>query len=288
MPRRLMRYCAMQPGQRSTTGRRLFAVLAFLVLTLSIDVLGLVGVADSKASARFDLPPVTTAAWKSLDSGGRQMLEKEHEAIAEEIRQRLGEEHLLFTLKFGLVGAILWAFLQTAFREDAKEFAPTPFAALAAWAAVVAASIVDLRAMTNQRFIITLGGWSRQYEQLTLGPNGAPLGWEAFLADNLLSHAFYPALRINAQILTALLFCVTAYVFLVPSEGKGDPNTARISAAFAIVSVCLMTMTALSIRNAGIAIAIYLGAGVISIVVIATMARRAPRRSIDSEAIDRL
>jgi hypothetical protein len=280
-----MQYCGMQPGLRSNAGRRLFALLAFLVLTLSIDVLGLVGVADSKATQRFELPPSTTAAWKSLDTGGHQMLEKEHEAITEEIRQRVGEEHLLFTLKFGLVGAILWAFLQTAFRDDAKEFEPTPFAALAAWAAVVAASIVDLRAMTNQRFIITLGGWTRQYELLTLGPKGARLGWEAFLADNLLSHAFYPALRVNAQILTALLFCVTAYVFLVSVEGKVHASTARISAAFGTVSICLMTMTALSIRNAGIAIAIYLGAGLLSIVVITAMARRSRRNDPDAGSV---
>lgn len=209
----------MQQGPRSNAGRALFAVLAILVLTLSIDVLGLIGLADAKATERYEVPSSATAAWNGLDAAGRELLEKEHEAITEEIRQRIAEEHLLFALKFGMVGAILWAFLQTAFRQDKSEFEPTPFSALAAWAAVVAASIVDLRAMSNQRFLITLGGWTRQYEQLTLGDRGAHLGWEAFLADNLLSKSFYPALRVNAQILTALLFCVTAYVFLVSTEG---------------------------------------------------------------------
>jgi hypothetical protein len=129
--------------------------------------------------------------------------------------------------------------------------------------------------MANQRFLVTLGGWTRQYEQLTLGTNGAHLGWEAFLADNLLSKSFYPALRVNAQILTALLFCVTAYVFLVSAEGTGARNTARISAAFGIVSIGLMTMTALSLRNSNLAMVIYMAAGLISIGLVAAMARRA-------------
>jgi len=128
--------------------------------------------------------------------------------------------------------------------------------------------------MANQRFLVTLGGWTRQYEHLTLGANGAHLGWEAFLADNLLSKSFYPALRVNAQILTALLFCVTTYVFLVSTEGTGDRNTARISAAFAIVSIGLMTMTAMSLRNSGLAMTIYIAAGLISIGLVSVMARR--------------
>lgn len=264
----------MQEALPSNASRLLFGVLAILVLTLSIDVLGLIGVADSKATESYELPASTTAAWNGLDAGGRQLLEKEHEGIAEEIRLRIGEEHLLFALKFGMVGAILWAFLQTAFRHESSDFEPTPFAALAAWAAVVAASIVDLRAMTNQRFLITLGGWNRQYEQLTLGPHAANLGWEAFLADNLLSKTFYPALRVNAQILTALLFCVTAYVFLVSPAGKSSLNTARISAALGIVSVGLMTMTALSLRNSDLAMTIYIAAGLISIVMVLVLARR--------------
>src|ERR1041385_8166116 len=100
----------MQQGPRSNAGRYLFGALAILVLTLSIDFLGPAGIADAKSTVRFDLPPATTAAWKLLDASGRQMLDKEHDSITEEIRQRIGEEHLLFALKFGMVGAILWAF----------------------------------------------------------------------------------------------------------------------------------------------------------------------------------
>lgn len=258
------------PAQRQL---HFLAVLGLLVLTLSIDVLGLLGVGDAKATGAVELPAATTAAWSSLDSGARQMLEKEHETIVSEIRLRLEQEHLLFTLKFGLVGAILWAFLQTAFKQEKSELERTPFAALAAWAAVIAAAIVDLRAMSNQAFIVALGGWSRQYEQLTLGANGTPLGWEAFLADNLLSRSFYPALRVNSQILTALLFCVTAYVFLFRPEGDNDPRTARISGTGGIVAVSIMTMAALSLRPASLAMAIYLTVGILAIGLVAFLSR---------------
>jgi hypothetical protein len=252
---------------------RWFAVLGVLVLTLSIDVLGLLGVGDAKASGALELPPSTTTAWSALDPGARQLLDKELESIKSEIRLRLEQEHLLFALKFALVGSILWAFLQTAFRADKPELDRTPFGALAAWAAVIAAAIVDLRAMSNQAFLITLGGWTRQYEQLSLGANGARLGWEAFLADNLLSKSFYPALRVNSQILTALLFCVTAFVFLLRADGKNDPNTARISGIGAIVAICIMTMAALSLRPASLAMAIYMAVGLIAIVLVALMSR---------------
>src|SRR5258706_2237124 len=176
----------------------LFLVLALLVLVLSVDVFGFLGVGDPKGSNALNVAPSTTAAWKALNADGRQLLDKEHESVVSEIKLRVEHEHLLFSLKFGLVGAILWAFLQTASKTNGH-FDTTPFAALAAWSAVVAAAIVDLRVMANQSFLSTLGGWSRQYEQLGLGANGATLGWEAFLADNLLSEPSYPALRLSGQ-----------------------------------------------------------------------------------------
>lgn len=252
----------------------LFVVLALLVLTLSVDVLGLIGVAgDPKASGALELPASKTDAWNRLDADARAMLAREHEAIVAEIRLRIEQEHLLFALKFVLVGGILWAFLQTAFRQTESEFERTPFGALAAWAAVLAASIVDLRVMSNQTFLITLGGWTRQYEQLTLGSNGAQLGWEAFLADNLLSKSYYPALRVSGQILTVLLFCVTALLFLVREDGKNDRNTARISTASGIVAICIMTIAALSFRHANLAALIDVVSGVLAGVIVAFMGR---------------
>src|ERR1051326_321489 len=226
----------------------LFLVLALLVLVLSVDVFGFLGVGDPKASNATEIAPSSTRAWKTLDADGRQLLDKEHESVVSEIKLRIEHEHLLFSLKFGLVGAILWAFLQTPFKTE-THFDTTPFAALAAWSAVVAAAIVDLRVMANQSFLITLGGWSRQYEQLVLDTTSASLGWEAFRADNLLGKPYYPALRVSGQILTALLFCVTSSIFLMRPEGQSDPRTVRISAAGAIVSIIIMGAAAISMRR---------------------------------------
>jgi len=250
----------------------LFIILSLLVLTLSVDILGLIGAGDPKASGAVQLPNSKTAAWNQLDADARQMMESEHAAIVEEIRLRIDQEHQLFSLKFVLVGGILWAFMQTAFRQE-SDFERTPFAALSAWAAVVAASIVDLRVMANQSFLVTLGGWTRQYEHLMLGKNGAQLGWEAFLADNLLSKSHYPALRVNGQILTALLFCVTALLFLLRVDGKNNPNTARISAAAGIVAISIMTLAGLSLRHASVDAFIDVAVGVVAIVIVAFMAR---------------
>jgi len=250
----------------------LFALLACLVLLLSVDVIGLLGAGDAKPSSGQVITP-PEVAWERLDDAGRQMLERQHAAIVEEIRLRIEQEHLLFTLKFALVGGILWAFLQTAFRQSESDFERTPFGALSAWAAVVAASIVDLRVMANQSFLVTLGGWTKQYERLNLGAQGAQLGWEAFLADNLLSKSYYPALRVNGQILTALLFSVTALLFLMRADGTNSPNTARISAAGGIVTISIMTIAGLSLRHAGLDLVIDLVAGVAGVMIVVLMAR---------------
>jgi hypothetical protein len=265
------------PFATKRTPSGLFLVLALLVLVLSVDVFGFLGVGDPKGSNAAAVAPSATAAWTALNADGRQLLDKEHDEVVAEIKLRIEHEHLLFSLKFGLVGAILWAFLQTPSKTTAV-FDTTPFAAMAAWAAVVASAIVDLRVMSNQSFLITLGGWSRQYEQLALGANGATLGWEAFLADNLLGEPYYPALRVSGQILTALLFCVTASIFLMRPEGQSDPRTTRISGAGAIVSIFIMAMAAISMRRDRYAVLLYIAAGVVAIAVAAFLAHEARER----------
>ena len=264
----------MQSVSRPAAGMRqyLFAVLSFLVLVLSVDVLGLIELRDPKASGMVVLAPSTVAAWRSLDADARRVLDKEHEAIVEEIRLRIEQEQQLFALKFALIGGILGVFLQTAFRSGTTQLDRTPFVALIAWAAVVAAAIVDLRVMANQTFLVTLGGWARQYEQLALGSNGAPLGWESFLADTLLGKSHYPALRVNGQILTTLLFSVTASLFLARPTTNNDVDTARVSAAGAVVAISIMTMAAISIRRDAIAIVLYIVAGVLAALVAAFLA----------------
>lgn len=249
-----------------------FAVLALLVVLLSVDVLGLFGAGDQKESATR-LPPSTVAAWNRLDATARQFLETEHEVVVEEIRRRVEHEHLLFTLKFALVGGILYALLQGAFGRGEAHIEKTPFAALIVWAAVIAAAIVDLRTMANQSFLVTLGGWARQYAELRVGPNGVDLGWEAFLANNLLSQPHYPALRVSGQILTALLFAFSGSLFLLAKDSDNDPAVALVSGAGAILSIALMTVAAISLRPTGIAVWLYVVFGVAAMLLSYVLAR---------------
>lgn len=266
----------MSPLRPVTAGRQsLLAILSLLVLVLSVDVLGLVEVRDPKASGAVVLAPSTTRAWSALSADGRAALDKERDFVVAEIRLRIEHEHQLFALKFALIGGILGVFLQNAFRTGSAQLERTPFVALIAWSAVVAAAIVDLRTMANQTFLATLGGWARQYEQLALGNSGAPLGWEAFLADTLLGRSHYPALRVNGQILTTLLFAVTAALFLYRPIERAESLTARVSAAGAIIAVAIMTMAAVSIRRDAIAIFIYAAAGALACAVAAMLARPA-------------
>jgi hypothetical protein len=248
-----------------------FGALAILVIFLSIDFLGLLGAGDRKES-QAHLPESTVTKWNQMDATARQFLDKEHDNVVAEIGRRIELEHLLFALKFALVGGILYALLQGVFGKGEARIERNPFVALIVWAAVVAAAIVDLRTMANQSFLVTLGGWSRQYEELRVGPNAVDLTWEAFLANNLLSQPHYPALRVNGQILTALLFAFSGSLFLVPKDSDNDPATALVSGTCAILSVALMTAAAVSLRPSGPAVWLCLAFGAAAMILSGVLA----------------
>jgi hypothetical protein len=248
-----------------------FGVLAVLVTLLSIDFLGLFGAGDRKES-ETRLPEATVTKWRQLDDTAKQFLDKEHDNIVAEIGRRIELEHLLFALKFALVGGILYALLQGVFGKGEARIERNAFVALIVWAAVVAAAIVDLRTMANQSFLITLGGWSRQYEELKVGANATDLAWEAYLANNLLSQPHYPALRVNGQIVTALLFAFSGSLFLIPRESDNDPATALVSGTCAILSIGLMTAAAISLRPTVLAVWLCLAVGAVAMVLSGVLA----------------
>ncbi len=248
------------------------AALVFLVALLSVDVLGLFGLGDSKASQSSVLTSSTIAEWGKLDDTAKEYLAKEHDTVVEEIRNRIEHEHLLFSLKFALVGGILYALLQGVFGSGEARIEKTPLAALTVWAAVVASAIVDLRLMANQSFIVTLARWVRRYEELKLGKDSVSLAWEPFLADELLSQPYYPALRVSGQVLTALLFAFSAVLFLLRREGDSDPNTPLVSGACATVSIVLMTMAAISLRPTRLAMSLDLIFGAVAITIALALA----------------
>src|SRR6266480_4042874 len=65
----------LMPSGPKPTPIGLFVVLALLVLVLSVDVFGFLGVGDPKESNAMDVAPSTMAAWKALDADGRQLLD---------------------------------------------------------------------------------------------------------------------------------------------------------------------------------------------------------------------
>ena len=251
----------------------LLAALVLLVALLSVDLLGLFGLGDVKASRASVLTQVTITEWNKLDDGGREFLAKEHDTIVEEIRNRIEHEHLLFSLKFALVGGILYALLQGVFGRSEAKIERTALAALTVWAAVIASAIVDLRLMSNQSFIVTLARWVRQYEELRLGTDGVSLAWEAFLADQLLSQPYYPALRVSGQVLTALLFGFCAVLFLLRRETANDSATAFVSGACAVLSIVLMTMADITLRPTRLAMCLDLLFAAAAIAISITLAR---------------
>ena len=243
-----------------------FALMTICVALLSLDIHGVGGAGDRKTSG-LTVAPASQHAWQTLDKGAHEFLDKEYDTVVAEIARRIEQEHLLFALKFGIVGAILYTFLQEAFRRGSMQYQRSAFGALVAWAAVLVATIVDLRIAANQSFLMTLGGWTRQFEELKLGANAVHLGWEAFLADQLLSQSYYPALRVSGQVLTVFLFAFTSALFFLPKDNDNDSRTGVVSGACAVLSIFLMTGAAINRRTGESAMWLYVAFGALAIVV---------------------
>lgn len=238
-----------------------FAVLTLLVTLLCVDVIGIFGGGDNNDS-RHRLDESTQVAWQTVGAQGREFLQREYDTVAAEIRSRVDYEHTLFVFKFTLVGGVLYVLFQHA-RPNSVQLARTEITALVAWAAVAVAALTDLRLMANQIFVITLGTWVRRYEELQLGASAVSLGWETHLSDSLLSRSFYPQLRISSQILTALLFCVAAGIFLLQPYSS-DRRAVLASRVGALLSIALMTAAAVNFRRTACAPGMYLAFGIIA------------------------
>jgi len=207
--------------------------------------------------------------WKSLHQGAKAFLEIEYATVTTEIRERIQQEHLLFALKFALIGGLLYSAMQGVLRKGKVHFERTTFTATVAWAAVLVAALVDLRIAANQRMIVALGGWVRRYESLRLGEQASALGWETYLKGL----GFHPAVRLSGQVLTALLFGFAAALFFRKSSGKSDDDTALLSGAGAALSVVIMTATAMRFRLGNVvALPLYVGLGVVGIALAAFLA----------------
>jgi hypothetical protein len=104
----------------------------------------------------------------------------------------------------------------------------SPRAALFAWAAVVTSAIIDSRILYHVDLTITLGTWIKTHVEPAFYPSRIT-GWEAYLADSsrLLASRSYPLLRLNANLLTLVLFSATVFVFSGLASSTAPSDTLR-------------------------------------------------------------
>jgi len=212
----------------------------------------------------------------------RELLLKEYDTAKDEIHKRLDYEHVLFGLKFTLIGGILYTLIgfirkdvdaavvrQSDSNAAGVANAPargqsfhalgrSPLAAAFFWASVVVCAIIDARIQFNAAFIATLGGWVGHLESVVLKREG--LGWEDYLRKlGLMSNASYPFVRMSWGLVTWVLFAVTVFLFVVLSRPtaaeraqsatqEGSLSTDKLSGAFGVFAFGAFALSSIGFR----------------------------------------
>ena len=247
---------------------------------LQIDTGGVLGLSTFHARTPT---PLEEAPVAQLTKSETAFLQKQYATAVAEIQRRIEQECLLFGFKFSLVGAIL-AFLFTVFLKGTKSsdsgyfikiFPSTPIAACICWAAVVTSAVIDCRIEFHSNMMITLGTWIREYVEPFLLPDQrggfrSPVGWEAYLSQgsDLSKTRLYPLLRLNANLLTLMLFSATTLFFSgCLGENRQDKNSILTSrfclfgCLFAILVFLLVSLQFSFRDKASLAISLGLSLG---------------------------
>lgn len=214
----------------------------------------------------------------SMPPGARDFLLREHAVVTREIQARIQHEHLLFVLKFTVVGAVLGLIFRSNSTKPgldeltaAKSFSGilTPGMALVCWSAVGVSAIIDVRIFFNAALIHEAGAWVRVLED---GMTAATVpGWEtALAASEMWRSRAYPLLVADRQLLTWVLYLVTLYLF-VPRDLPGNRGLQRellkLAAGALPICVLLFSLVGLSFHVGHpwlgwhVAIAVALAAG---------------------------
>ena len=139
----------------------------------------------SHSPARTNLPH-----GYNIGEHANTLLFNERETVVSEIKSRIEYLHILFALKFTLMGGILTS-LFVAFRNadlshntitDSITSGRLISMLVCGWAVVFVSAIVDIRAEVNRTLIRLLGQWVLTFENIVLPPS--ILGWENFLLKN--------------------------------------------------------------------------------------------------------
>ncbi|HXU62351.1 MAG TPA: hypothetical protein VN962_11645 [Polyangia bacterium] len=196
-----------------------------------------------------DVAPPVPAPGETRPGGpsSEGIISEEYKSAAEEIRDRIGQEEILFALKFSLVGAIM-AVLFSMFKKQERDFfeklVQKRRAAAFFAAALFTAAIIDMRLRFNDKIIESLGHWvwcvERTFPQHAVPWHGvAP--WENFLFLQLDKGA-NPLMRYSSHLLTSLLYGVAVYLFIVMPRTVNRSTRAMLTHSGAVFFAILVSI----------------------------------------------
>ncbi|WP_455211505.1 hypothetical protein [Kaarinaea lacus] len=229
-------------------------VLAWIIITFPLFLLGdfsSIGSNEPVCSKESSTPTVTKADECKASTAGNAMEINEnnkefvfmqYKTAVEEIRNRIGQEHLLFALKFTIVGGVLGIIFLMRKTDDLpandvpRIIASSPYKALFFWAAVAVSAIMDARMVFNMNIISELGHWVCTVEAHA---SNSFEGWEHYIANSELRKSIAsPFLLIDRQLLTWVLYIVAFFLFTVEhSKQNADPEDS--DAALAVLRISM-------------------------------------------------
>lgn len=197
---------------------------------------------DSSQEASKPAPRIQCLTGNVLDppelSQRSYPLEAYRTATAE-VRERINQEQILFALKFTIVGGILLALFSMSKTEQFERFIQRRRTAVFFSAALLTSSVIDIRLRFDIQMVEILGKWMKQAESNLHNQDalGYP-GWETYL-EKAMRGLGLPVMRCFSLSLTALLFLVTVYIFVILPRGSYE-GTRRIFRACALVMFALL------------------------------------------------
>ncbi len=163
-------------------------------------------------------------------------LNEQYKTSTQEIRNRLEHEHLLFALRFTIVGAMLALIFNTAKSPNNRKWKNEyynylqGFSLIASigWAAVAVSAVIDVRATFNAEMISIVGSWIRCVEPLFMFEKIQ--GWETYLDNTWVTNSsnvdvknwldamhviIHALLRMDRPLLTWVLYVMVLYFFVI-------------------------------------------------------------------------
>jgi hypothetical protein len=162
-----------------------------------------------------------------------------YKTATEEIRERISQEQLLFALKFSIVGGILFALFSLSKTDQFEDFIQRRRTAVFFSAGILASVIIDIRLRFDIQMVEILGKWISTVEaNLHVTAEAGFLPWELFLKDEM-HFVGLPVMRCFSLSLTALLFLVTVYLFVVVPTGAYEGTRRIIRTTSAVFFIML-------------------------------------------------